>query len=126
MGTADTWGQINTAPYMALESVGLDRAAEACKNGPAGVPPTLPSMLVAGAAGIDIARQSAIVGQGAYIGFRVDERCDNLQLQYQRAGRFQDAGFAPGTGGPLNLTLYAEVSKRLDVRGPGDWSVSYI
>ena len=124
MGVADTWGQVNTAPYMALESVGLDLAAETAVNAPAGVPPTNPSIRDSTTAAN--AKQSAIVGQGAYIGFRVDERCDNLQLQYQRAGRFQTAGKAPGTGGPLNLTLYAEVSKRLDVRGPGDWAVSYV
>ena len=115
MGVADTWGQINTAPYMALESVGLDLAETtvAALNAPAGVPPTDPSILVAATAAT--AKQSATIGQQAYIGFRLDERCDNLQLQYQR-----------GTGGPLNLTLFAEVTKRLDVRGPGDWKVSYV
>ena len=62
----------NTAPYMALESVGLDLAdtAIAAQNAPAGVPPTSPSILVAATAAT--AKQSATVGQQAYIGFRVD------------------------------------------------------
>lgn len=122
MGVADTWGQINCAPYGALESVGLDFARQDCVNAPAGVPPTNPSILEAGTA----PRQSQIIGQQAYMGFRLDEKVDNLQLQYGRFGRFQEAGDKPGTNTPLDLTLYAEVSKRLIVAGPGDWRVEYV
>ena len=126
MGMADVWGEVNSFPYAALESVGGDLAAAPCKNGPAGLPPTLPSLLEAGTGGIDVARQSALVGQQAYIAFRIDERADNLQLQYQRSGRFQlPAPVAPGTNTALDLTLYAEVTKILTVRGPGEWAVSY-
>jgi len=126
MGMADTWGELNSFPYAALESVGLDIASAAAKNGPAGLPPTLPSLRVLGGAGADVAKQSVLVGQQAYIGFRIDERCDNLQLQYQRSGRFQaPAPVVPGTNTAMDLTMYAEVSKMLTVRGPGDWSVSY-
>ena len=124
MGVTDTWGEINSYPYSAIESVGLDNGAgtTAAANAPAGVPPTVPSILVAG----ETAKQSQLIGQQSYLGYRLEERCDNLQLNYQRTGQFQVAAAAPGTDIALNLTLYAEVSKQLTVRGMGDWSVSYM
>jgi len=120
----DTWGEINSYPYSAIESVGLDNGAgtTAAVNAPAGVPPTVPSILKAG----DTAKPSQLIGQQSYLGYRLEERCDNLQLNYQRTGQFQLAAAAPGTDIALNLTLYAEVSKQLTVRGMGDWSVSYM
>lgn len=127
MGVCDAWGEINSFPYAALESVGLDLAGAVAKNGPAGLPPTFPSLRVAGALGAEQARQSSLIGQQAYIGFRIDEKCDNLQIQYQRSGRFQQvAPIEPGTNTAMDLTMYAEVSKMLTVRGPGEWSVSYM
>jgi len=126
MGVTDTWGEINSYPYSAISSVGLDNAQDTkALNGPAGLPPTSPSLLnAATAAG---AKQSQLIGQQSYLGYRLDERCDNLQLQYRRLGRKQVAGVQAGTGAALNLTLYGEVSKKLVVRGMGgDWAVSYV
>jgi hypothetical protein len=126
MGVTDAWGEINSYPYSAISSVGLDNAENTVAlNGPAGLPPTEPSLLNAAvAAG---AKQSQLIGQQSYLGYRLDERCDNLQLQYRRQGRKQVGAVQPGTGAALNMTLYGEVSKQLVVRGMGgDWSVSYV
>ena len=126
MNVTDTWGEINSYPFSAMQSVGLDsREDTAAKNGPAGLPPTVPSLLIK--TQLATAQQSQLIGQQSYLGFNVRERCDNLQLQYRRLGRKQ-AGTTggPGTGGALNLTLYAEVTKQLVVRGMGDWAVSYV
>lgn len=126
MGVTDAWGEINSYPYSAISSVGLDNAENTVAlNGPAGLPPTNPSLLNAAVAGT--AKQSQLIGQQSYLGYRLDERCDNLQLQYRRLGRKQVAAVQPGTGAALNMTLYGEVSKQLVVRGMGgDWSVSYV
>lgn len=124
MNVTDTWGEINSYPYSALQSVGLDsREDTGALNGPAGLPPTVPSLLIK--TQLAQAKQAQIIGQQSYLGFNVRERCDNLQLQYRRLGRKQATG-GPGTGDALNLTLYAEVSKQLVVRGMGDWRVSYV
>ena len=125
MGVTDTWGEINSYPYSAMQSVGLDsrEPTSAALNGPAGLPPTVPSLLIK--TQVATAQQSQLIGQQAYLGYRLDERCDNLQLQYRRLGRKQASG-GPGTGAALNLTLFAEVSKKLVVRGMGDWAVSYV
>ena len=124
MNCTDTWGEINSYPFSAMNSVGLDNEEATTLNGPAGLPPTVPSLLIKTLAAT--AKQSQLIGQQAYLGFRLDERCDNLQLQYRRVGRTQIAASPPGTGAALNLTLYAEVSKQLVVRGMGDWAVSYV
>ena len=125
MNVTDTWGEINSYPFSALQSVGLDSREDAgALNGPAGLPPTKPSLLIK--TQLATAKQAQIIGQQSYLGFNVRERCDNLQLQYRRLGRNQAATKGPGTGGALNLTLYAEVSKQLVVRGMGDWAVSYV
>jgi len=126
MGVTDAWGEINSYPYSAISSVGLDNAqATKALNGPAGLPPTSPSLLNAATEGD--AKQSQLIGQQSYLGYRLDERCDNLQLQYRRLGRKQVADVQAGTGAALNLTLYGEVSKKLVVRGMGgDWAVSYV
>ena len=127
MGVTDAWGEINAYPYSAIGSVGLDNgnATADAKNGPAGLPPLRPSMRKAG---VTAAKQSPLIGQQSYLGYRLDERCDNLQLNYERVGQFQhdQTTSAPGTGVALNLTLYAEVSKQLVVRGMGEWAVSYV
>jgi len=124
MGVSDSWGEINAPPYGAIQSVGLDDARTAAVNAPAGVADTNPSILEAGIS----ARHAATTGQQSYCGFRIDSKVDALQLEYQRTGRFQAATAAArvGTASALDLTLFAEVSKVLEVMGGGVWRIAYV
>ena len=128
MGVADTWGELNVAPYGAIQSVGLDHARTLCLNAPAGVAPTAPSVLVQGNVTAGTARHAATTGQQSYMGFRLDSRVDALQIEYERTGRFQDAtadvAGQGGTSAALDLTCYAEVAKSITVGADG-WRIAY-
>jgi hypothetical protein len=75
------------------------------------------------------------VGNSSFIGLPVHDRVTDLQLDLVRTGTPSSAASAPGTYDagtvssagnylPLNLSVFAEVSKRLDVMG-GDYKISY-
>ena len=128
MGVADTFGELNVAPYGAIQSVGLDNARILCLNAPAGVAPTFPSILDQTNVTAQTPRHAATTGQQSYMAFRVDSKVDALQIEYQRVGRFQDTtADIPGQGGTsaaLDLTCYAEISKSMAVGADG-WRIQY-
>ena len=73
------------------------------------------------------AQQGHYTGNSAWYGLGVHDRVTDLQIQYQRTGNPSSAGgqsSSPGNYLPLNLHLFAEVSKRIDVSG-GQYKISY-
>ena len=124
MGTSDVWGEINAPAYGAVQSVGLDAARDDAENAPAGVAPTVPSILTEGSS----PRHAATTGQQSYCSFHMESRVDNLIIEYQRTGRFQAPNVIGqgGTGVAIDLTCFAEVSKSLTVMGGGKWRIQYV
>lgn len=81
------------------------------------------------------AQQGIWVGNSSFIGVPIHDRVTDLQLQLVRTGTPSSAASAPGTYDagsvssagnylPMNIDVFAEVSKRLDVMG-GDYKISY-
>jgi len=125
MGVADSWGEINAPAFANVQCVGLDGPRVQAKNGPAGLAPTKPSILAVGATD---AKHSATTGQLAYCGFRLDSRADNLIIEYERSGRYEDPSKnnQGGTSGALDLTCFAEVAKSIQIMGGGEWRIQYM
>ena len=111
------WVGVNrTEPRVLTNSGALDAAGTAWAT-----PPT--------------AQQGYWVGNSSFIGLPVHDRVTDLQLDLVRTGTPSSAASAPGTYDAgtvssagnylaLNLSVFAEVSKRLDVMG-GDYKISY-
>ena len=149
---ADTWGELNICPGMNIESVGMDTKYTLTANqrqGTAVLPApgyavqnwvgsslTAPRILKSG--GIPAAggatwdtpptgQQGYFTGNAAWYGLGLHDRVTDLQVQYTRTGNPSSAGgtsASPGNYLALDLHLFAEVSKRIDVSG-GTWKISY-
>jgi len=150
---ADTWGELNMCPGMNIESVGLDSkysltsarrqnvalvpVGRPCANW-VGTARTEPRVLSNGgilnAAGDDwetgdepTAQQGYFTGNSAWYGLGLHDRVTDLQINYTRTGNPSTAGgtsASPGNYLPLDLHLFGEVAKRIDVSG-GSWKISY-
>lgn len=151
---SDTWGDLNICPGANIESVGLDSkyslsatttggvtnvpAKQPCFNW-SGVNETSPRILYFGgildaaATGWDTeptAQQGAWVGNSAWIGVGVHDRVSDMQIQLTRTGNATSGGAtdAPtssaGNFQALNVLVFAEVAKRIDVSG-GQYKISY-
>ena len=151
---SDTWGELNMCPGMNIESVGLDSkytltaarrqaatlvpVGRPCSNW-VGVGKTSPRILTAGgildaadptqwaAATLPAAQQGYFTGNAAWYGLGVHDRVTDLQIQYTRTGNASTAGgqsSSPGNYLALDLHLFGEVAKRIDVSG-GSWKISY-
>ena len=154
MLTADTWGDLNVCPGAITESVGLDTKYDLTldRGGLVGRPPqnwvgvnrTAPRILEFGgdlnAGGTayttaPTAQQGPWVGNSSWVGVGIHDRVTDLQIQLTRTGTPTSARTAgtPATDQPvssagnfqaLNVHIFAEVAKRIDVSG-GDYKISY-
>ena len=150
---SDTWGELNICPGQNVESVGLDSKytltatqRQATPLVPVGRPcanwvgssKTEPRILSAGGdlnTGVTpntwttapLAQQGYFTGNAAWYGLGVHDRVTDLQIQYTRTGNPSTAGgqsSSPGNYLALDLHLFGEVAKRIDVSG-GSWKISY-
>mgnify|MGYP003649458752 FL=1 len=151
---SDTWGDLNICPGANVESVGLDSkysltatttggvanvpVNQPCKNW-SGSNETSPRILYFGgvldAAGTawttqPTAQQGPWVGNSSWIGVGVHDRVSDMQIQLTRTGNATSgaAGDAPtssaGNYQALNILVFAEIAKRIDVSG-GQYKISY-
>jgi len=151
---SDTWGDLNICPGANIESVGLDSkyslsatttggvtnvpAKQPCFNW-SGVNETSPRILYFGGILDDAAtgwnteptaQQGPWVGNSAWIGVGVHDRVSDMQIQLTRTGNATSGGAtdAPtssaGNFQALNVLVFAEVAKRIDVSG-GQYKISY-
>lgn len=107
---ADTWGDVNIAPFDASQSVGLDKKADASTHSD-------------GARPIVATNQNPHVGQGDYIGLTLGDRVNNLELNYERT-LVKDTEPVQIYNEGLDLHMYAEVSKTL-IMGKDGYQVRY-
>ncbi len=154
MLTADTWGDLNVCPGSITESVGLDTKYDLTldRGGLVGRPPqnwvgvnrTAPRILEFGgdlnAGGTayttaPTAQQGPWVGNSSWVGVGIHDRVTDLQIQLTRTGTPTSVRTPtiPATDQPvssagnfqaLNVHIFAEVAKRIDVSG-GDYKISY-
>ena len=154
MLTADTWGDLNVCPGAITESVGLDTKYDLTldRGGLVGRPPqnwvgvnrTAPRILEFGgelnAGGTayttaPTAQQGPWVGNSSWVGVGIHDRVTDLQIQLTRTGTPTSVRTPtiPATDQPvssagnfqaLNVHIFAEVAKRIDVSG-GDYKISY-
>jgi len=110
MVLAETWGDINISPFSNRPAVG--------NNVQAGVVNKLGCV-----APIDANNENGRIGQSDYVGFDMATRVNQLQVQFERIG-ILDAN-AKVESVALNLNIYAEVAKLLEVKD-GDYSVKYM
>ena len=73
------------------------------------------------------AEQGPWVGNSAWLGCNVQDRVTDMQIQLTRTGNPSSAGgtsSSPGNYQALNLIIFAEIAKRLDISN-GTYKVSY-
>jgi len=108
---ADTFGSINIAPFQDKTAVGLDdkHTASAHQEGVEAKSTT---------------NQNTNTGQAAYIGFSLQDRINDLQIEYQRTN-VKDTLTPQKYNEGLEIHLYAECSKSfVPVKG-GDYLIKY-
>lgn len=118
---ADTWGNYNILPYAHTQSVGLDQPGNVP---PANVYGTCQDQVIT-----EPNAQDPRVGQSAWVGCRIGDTLNTLELDYERqqaADQRQAAGAAYGyTGLALDVHVYAEVPKKFIMEG-GKYRIEYL
>ena len=94
---SDTWGDLNLAPHQQSTSVGLDN-----KNGA--------SVHKEGVEPLNGADQSDRVGNASFIGYAIQDRISDLQINYSR-NLCKDTLAIQKYNLGLNIHVFAEVSK---------------
>jgi len=112
----ETWGEVCVNPFGALTEIGLDVAStfplnrNGCPQQPGNVPAAV--------------RKSTLVGQQDYIGFQIEDKVKQLQVNYKRSCvKDTDAGLDNSVA--MDVHIYAEVRKQLVFSG-GNYQISYV
>ena len=107
---ADTWGDVNIAPFDASLSVGLDKKADNSTHQD-------------GTRAIVANNQNSHTGQADFIGLTIGDRVNNLELNYERT-LVKDTEDPQIYNEGLDVHIYAEVSKTL-IMGKDGYQVRY-
>lgn len=114
---ADAWGNYNILPFAHTQSVGLD------------VPGLVPPQNVYGVChDQEIAEpnsQDPRTGQSAWVGFRVLDRLNTLELEYERVQVPENRANYNYLGLALDVHIYAEVPKKFIMEG-GKYRIEYL
>jgi len=109
---SDAWGSYVLAPGDDTTSLGVnDQIANMTAGRHRGARQVLANKL------------NTRVGQASYIGFHIEDRIKDMQVQYSRSG-MSDTAARKRYNTALNLHIYAEVRKQLIVKN-GKFMVSY-
>lgn len=108
---ADTWGNINIAPFQDKTSVGLD------KKHPA-------SLHKEGCEPLQNNDQALTVGNAAYAGWTIGDRVNDLQISYERTN-VKDTLTPQKYNEALDIHIYAEVSKSFIPMKGGEYMIKY-
>ena len=130
MMLSDTWGALDMCPFQNQQSVGLDTVYNnyaATPVGPenvTGITETVPSVKST-APGAGQPQHGPWISNSAWIGVPIQDRVTDLQLDFGRTCTYSD-GTVSSAGNflPINLHVFAEVSKAMTVSG-GSYRVFY-
>jgi len=125
MMLSDTWGALDMCPFQNQQSVGLDTVYNnydtfATAVGPlnvTGINETVPSVKST-TPGVAEPQHGPWISNSAWIGVPIQDRVTDLQLDFGRTCTFS-SGTVSSAGNflPLNLHVFAEVSKAIEVSG---------
>ncbi len=113
-----TWGECNIPPFGNQESIGLDQLGTACVN--------IDGVLGASTSNGQAASTNHKVGQYDFVGFDLGgARVNQLNIDYKRTNLKDDTSNIQRLNLGLDLHLYAEVARSLDIGGQ-DYNVKYL
>ncbi len=113
---ADAWSNYNILPFSNQENVGLTPVGNLAPYNVYGLCHDQEELEPLG--------QDPRIGQSSYIGVRIGERMNTLELEYERTAVSEQRAHLNTTGAPLDVHFYAEVPKNFVVSG-GDYRIEY-